>query len=582
MGLAQQRAVTTEIGQLTTVLVHRPGAELQRLTSRQAGRLLFGTLPWVARARQEHDVLCEQLRAHGAEVLYFTELLQESLEYQPARDEAVRLAAADARLGDELRGQLRAYLSELDSEQLAQVLIAGLTPGELRSGHGVVFELLDRHDFVLEPLPNLVFTRDASFWVSDQVAVATPAPGRRREAGLAGVIYRHHPRFRQAGWLGRPGPEHLAGGDVLLLAPGVVAVGVGQQTTAAGAERLAGALFRAGVARQVLAVPLGRLPRPAGPAASGAAHLDTMCALVRQDAVLMHPAAAYTLTAHTITPGPDGLRMSRARPFLEAAAQAMGIDRLQVIDSGTEPSWGLPGRWDDGSNVLALAPGLVVSYERSARANAQLEEAGIRVLRVPGSELSSSSRGGPRCLTCAISRLPAPAGGTGPEFRPAQASGMPESGLPVSVPASREPSYSDAIRAIRSADPDTRAAPNPWPAGPAAAAWPAGTAAGHTRGQRRRWTSRGRLLRASGSAAVAAVPGPAAAVCPESPEPDAHDARDQGEQREPHQRPHDHRGDEHDEDDRQDHQQHPKHASNATPPAAPARGGRALSCGEGR
>ncbi|MBO0833757.1 MAG: arginine deiminase, partial [Actinobacteria bacterium] len=109
------QGVTSEIGQLKTVLVHRPGLELQRMTPRHVGRLLFGTLPWVSKARQEHDVLCEQLRAQGVEVLYFTELLQDTLEYQPARDEAVRLALADARLGDELRGQLRSYLADMDS-----------------------------------------------------------------------------------------------------------------------------------------------------------------------------------------------------------------------------------------------------------------------------------------------------------------------------------------------------------------------------------------------------------------------------------------------------------------------------------
>ena len=141
-------------------------------------------------------MLCQELRDQGAEVLYFTALLQEVLEYQPARDEAIRLAVADAGLGDELRSQLRTYLADLGPEQLAEVLIAGLTPEELKIGHGVVFELLDRHDFVLDPLPNLVFTKDSSFWIGDRVAIASlAADRRRRESDLASVIYRHHPRF---------------------------------------------------------------------------------------------------------------------------------------------------------------------------------------------------------------------------------------------------------------------------------------------------------------------------------------------------------------------------------------------------
>ncbi|HUB38638.1 MAG TPA: arginine deiminase family protein, partial [Streptosporangiaceae bacterium] len=143
--------VDSEIGQLRTVLMHRPGGELQRITPRQSGGLLLRALPWVSKAREEHDVLCQVLRDSGAEVLYFTELLQDTLEYEPARAEAVRLAVADTRLGDELRARLRAYLEDLDPEQLAQVLIAGLKPDELRIGRGVVFELLGRHDFVLDP-----------------------------------------------------------------------------------------------------------------------------------------------------------------------------------------------------------------------------------------------------------------------------------------------------------------------------------------------------------------------------------------------------------------------------------------------
>src|SRR5580700_5028204 len=190
--------------------MHRPGPELQRITVRHKDRLLFGSLPWVSKARQEHDVLSQELRDQGAEVLYFTALLQDVLEYQTARDAAIGLAVAESALGDELRQQLRAHLEDLGPEQLAQVLIAGLTPEELKIGHGVVFELLDRHDFVLDPLPNLVFTRDSSFWIGDHLAIASlAADRRRREAGLASVIYRHHPRFDGVSWLYQPDLEPL-------------------------------------------------------------------------------------------------------------------------------------------------------------------------------------------------------------------------------------------------------------------------------------------------------------------------------------------------------------------------------------
>jgi arginine deiminase len=452
------QGVDSEVGQLNTVLVHRPGLELQRMTPRHVSRLLFGTLPWVSKAREEHDILCQQLRDQGVCVLYFTALLQDTLEYAGARDEAVRLALADTRLGDELRIQLRAYLENLDSEQLAGVLVAGLTPEELRPGHGVVFELLDRHDFVLDPLPNLVFTRDSSFWVGDRVGVASLAPDRRREADLMGVVYRHHPRFARTKWLYQPDLENVYGGDVLLFGPGVVAVGVGQRTTPAGTERLARRLFGSGLAHTILAVPIGRQPgaRPSDQvAAGGAGHLDTVCTVIDHGVLLMHPAAAYTMVAHTITPQPDGLRVSRPQPFLESAAQAMGVDRVRVIDSGTEPVWGPTGRWDDGSNVLAIGSSVVVSHERNSDANARLETAGVRVIRVPSSELGSI-RGGPRCMACSINRESARGLQPGPKpgARSARVAGIPAGPAaagPISVPGSREPTYSGALPSIRSA-----------------------------------------------------------------------------------------------------------------------------------
>jgi len=396
--VTQTHGVDSEIGQLRTVLMHRPGGELQRITPRHSGGLLLRASPWVSKAREEHDLLCQVLRDFGAEVLYFTELLQDTLEYEPARAEAVRLAVADARLGDELRARVRAHLDDLGPEQLAQVLIAGLKPDELKIGSGVVYELLGRHDFVLDPLPNLVFTKDSSFWIGNRLAVASlAAQHRRRETDLASVVYRHHPRFASTKWIYQSDLEHVDGGDVLLLAPGVVAVGVSHRTTPAGAERLARQLFDASLAHAVLAVPIGQH--------SCAVHLDTLCAVVDIDSVLMHPGVAYALTAHTISPQGESLRVSKAQPFLQAAAQAMGIGRLRVIDSGLDPGWGQSGQGDDGSNVLALSRRLVVSHERNSETNDRLEVAGITVIQVPSSELGSL-RGGPRCMTCPVSRDP--------------------------------------------------------------------------------------------------------------------------------------------------------------------------------
>jgi len=368
------------------------------MTPRRAGRLLFDTLPWVGRAQQEHDILASVLRDHGVEVLYVTEMLQDALEYRPARAEAIDSVLASVALGDELTAVVRGHLDGLDPEALAQVLIAGLTSDELTTGRGVVFELLDRHDFIVDPLPNLTFSRDSSVWISDRVAVTSLAAGRRRESELIGVIYGYHPRFAGTKYLYDPELEHVEGGDVLLLAPSVVAVGVSERTSSAGVERLARRLFDAGLAHTVLAVPLDRVGQ--------VAHLDTVCTAVDVDTVVMYPRLAFTLTAHTITPRADGMRVSRPQPFLEAAAQAMGIDRLKVIDTGVDPLLVPRQQWDDGGNALAIDRRVVVCHERNVETNARLEAAGVQVIRVPASELGSA-RGGPRCMTCPVARDPA-------------------------------------------------------------------------------------------------------------------------------------------------------------------------------
>jgi arginine deiminase len=391
----------SEAGRLRTVLVHRPGAELKRISPRSRGQLLFDRLPWVARAQQEHDAFTQILRDHGVEVLYVTELLQDALEYAPARAAAISAALDGRRLGDELGTVVREHLEGLESETLAQALIAGISPGELSSGRGVVYQLLDRHDFVLEPLPNLMFTRDTSVWIGDRVAVSSLG-ARDREARLLAVLYAHHPRFAGTKMLYGPHLEPIAGGDIVLLAPGVIAVGVSEQTSPAGVERLARHAFAAGLAHTVLAMPIHR---------TQAAHLDMICTVIGSGVIVMHPALAYTLTVHAITARGDRLRVSRPQPFLAAAAQAMGIERLTVIDTGLDPltaprGHGERGQWDDGGNALSLGRGLAICDERSVETNARLTEAGIQVIPVPASEMGGG-RGGPRCMSCAVTRDPA-------------------------------------------------------------------------------------------------------------------------------------------------------------------------------
>ncbi len=392
--------VDSEVSRLATVMLHRPGPELARLTPRNNDSLLFDGIPWVGRAQEEHDAFAAALRERGVEVLYLGELLTETLAVAEARDELIAGVLDDRRLGDSLRHRVAQYLAEQDPQRLADVLTAGLAHEEMKPGPGgLVYQMMDRHEFVIDPLPNLLFTRDSSVWVRDRVAVTSLAmPARRRETSLTQAIYRYHPRFAGTPAIFDPSLEHVEGGDVLLMAPGVLAVGVGERTTPAGAERLARRVFAEGLAHTILAVPIAQ--------ERATMHLDTVCTMVDVDAVVMYPNVAHTLRAWTVTADADGEPVvAQPRPFLEAAAEAMGIDRLRIIDTGLDPVTAEREQWDDGNNTLALAPRLCVAYERNVETNAQLERAGIEVIAISGSELGSG-RGGPRCMSCPIERAP--------------------------------------------------------------------------------------------------------------------------------------------------------------------------------
>jgi arginine deiminase len=391
--------VDSEVGRLRTVMLHRPGNELRRLTPRNNDKLLFDGIPWVGRAQDEHDRFAQALRDRGVEVLYLGILLTEALADEEARAKAIADVISDLRLGDTLRAYLAAHLEALAPADLAETLMAGIRNDEVRAG-GLVTSLLEHEEFVIDPLPNLLFTRDSSVWIRDTVAVTSLAmPARRRESQLTELIYSHHPRFRGTERIYDHRLEHVEGGDVLALARGVLAVGVGERTTPAGVERLARRVFDKDLAHTVLAVPIAQQ--------RATMHLDTVCTMVDVDAVLMYPNMAEDLRAVAVTAEDGGahLHVADPEPFLVAAAKALGIDTLRRIDTGLDPVTAEREQWDDGNNTLALAPRMCIAYERTVETNARLEEAGVEVIRIAGSELGSG-RGGPRCMSCPVSRDP--------------------------------------------------------------------------------------------------------------------------------------------------------------------------------
>ena len=396
----------SEVGRLRTVMLHRPGPELKRLTPRNNDQLLFDGIPWVSRAQEEHDAFAAALRSRDIEVLYLTDLLTETLALPEARTAAIQTALADLDLGVTMRNHLEGVLGDAAPDKLTTLLTAGIRNDEVRGGFGLVTSLLPHDAFLIDPLPNLLFTRDSSVWVRDHVAVTSLAmPARKRETQLTELIYSLHPRFSDSPRIHGHHYEHVEGGDVLLLGPGVIAVGVGERTTPAGVERFARQVFDDDLAHTVLAVPIAQ--------ERATMHLDTICTMVDVDLMVVYENVADSLVAHTVKPdGEDArgnlaLHVSGARPFLEAAADALGIDRMRRIETGLDPVTAEREQWDDGNNTLAIAPRVAVAYERNLETNGRLEEAGIEVVPIAGSELGSG-RGGPRCMSCPVERDPLP------------------------------------------------------------------------------------------------------------------------------------------------------------------------------
>jgi arginine deiminase len=400
-------AVTSEIGRLREVILHRPDLELRRLTPANKDTLLFDELVWVGKAQEEHDGFAEVLRDQGVRVRLFGDLLAETLADEAVRAQVVPGIATVDRCGVELVERVRDFLADLPPRDLARHLIGGLTVLEVPgAGDGFVGGVLGDTAFLLPPLPNMVFTRDPSAWVGDGVVLSPMhKTARQSERLLWQTVYAHHPDFAAGEhriWYGDEdrdyAPATVEGGDVLVLSEDCIAVGLSERTHPVAVENLAAELFAAGACRWVLAVDL--------PKARGTMHLDTVMTVVDRDAMVMWPRVEQLCTAYRIEPGGNGRMQVTAQPDLQRAfADGLGVDRLRVISTGEDEVLADREQWDDGNNTLAVRPGAVIAYERNIDTNRRLEEAGIEVLSISSYELPRG-RGGPRCMSCPVVRDP--------------------------------------------------------------------------------------------------------------------------------------------------------------------------------
>ncbi|CAK19452.1 arginine deiminase [Listeria welshimeri serovar 6b str. SLCC5334] len=398
--------ITSEIGKLQTVLVKRPGSELENITPEYLESLLFDDIPYLKMMQKEHDFFVKRMQDSNIEVLYLEKLAAEALRKAGNKETFLTKMINESNQMDESALYVRDYLMSFNEEEMIRKLMAGLKKSEIpeRKKKHLNEMMSEQYPFFLDPLPNLYFTRDPAAVIGSGVTINKMfQPARRRESIFIELILKHHPRFSNQEvpiWSGREEPFSLEGGDELVLNEETVIVGVSERTDARAVERLAESLFaRAPKIKKVLAVEI--------PETRSFMHLDTVFTMVSDAQFTIHPAIQNQqgeLNVYILEKGKNGLEITPRRDFRRVIAEVLEVPEVEFIPCGGEDVIvSAREQWNDGANTLAIAPGEVITYDRNQVSNDLLRRAGIKVHEVISSELSRG-RGGPRCMTMPLVR----------------------------------------------------------------------------------------------------------------------------------------------------------------------------------